>query len=247
MLIAKNLRSLRLSSNMTQEELAERLGVTGQAVSKWERDECYPDITLLPGLANCFGVTVDELIGMSEISDSAKLWDVAARAAELEEQKKYTEAADVYGTALRIFPSDTGLLAARATALAMTGEDIENAIAMNERLLQGEVSDKRRGTTVAVLCFLYCRAGMPDKAEKLARLRPHAWESRELLLPYFLEKSEREAYLRKYLPYILATVCALIDDGVETDEGNMHRILRAAYDNQIPSADAARKIAEFLG
>ena len=82
MYIAQNLKRLRLDMGITQEELAQRIGVTGQAVSKWERDECYPDITLLPGLANCFDVTVDELLGMSEIK--GKMWNVYARANTLQ-------------------------------------------------------------------------------------------------------------------------------------------------------------------
>ena len=54
---------LRRKKNMTQEELAAELGVTAQAVSKWENDLSCPDITLLPQLARLFGVTIDELLG----------------------------------------------------------------------------------------------------------------------------------------------------------------------------------------
>ncbi len=54
---------LRRKKNMTQEELAAELGVTPQAVSKWENDLSCPDITLLPQLARLFGVTIDELLG----------------------------------------------------------------------------------------------------------------------------------------------------------------------------------------
>ena len=53
---------LRRARNIKQEELAEQLGVTAQAVSKWENDASCPDISLLPQLAQLLGVTVDELL-----------------------------------------------------------------------------------------------------------------------------------------------------------------------------------------
>ena len=53
---------LRRKKNLKQEELAERLGVSPQAVSKWENDLNCPDISLLPLLAKCLGVTVDHLL-----------------------------------------------------------------------------------------------------------------------------------------------------------------------------------------
>jgi len=48
---------------LTQEQLAEKLGITAQAVSKWENDISCPDISILPKLADIFGVTIDELLG----------------------------------------------------------------------------------------------------------------------------------------------------------------------------------------
>ena len=62
MAIGKNIKRLRMNAGMTQEQLAERLNISGQAVSKWENDSALPDITLLPALADCFGVTIDELM-----------------------------------------------------------------------------------------------------------------------------------------------------------------------------------------
>ena len=56
------IRSLRTESRMTQRALAQALGVTDQAVSKWERGLGCPDTALLPGLAQILGVTVDELL-----------------------------------------------------------------------------------------------------------------------------------------------------------------------------------------
>lgn len=54
--------SLRKERGMTQSELAEEMGVTDKAVSKWERDLSFPDVTTLPRLAGIFNVTVDELM-----------------------------------------------------------------------------------------------------------------------------------------------------------------------------------------
>lgn len=54
--------TLRKKNGLTQMELAEKMGVTDKAVSKWERDLSFPDISSLPRLAEIFNVTVDELM-----------------------------------------------------------------------------------------------------------------------------------------------------------------------------------------
>ncbi|MCL2360486.1 MAG: helix-turn-helix domain-containing protein [Defluviitaleaceae bacterium] len=244
MLIAKNIRQLRLDSGLTQEELAAQLGVTGQAVSKWEREECYPDITLLPGLANCFDITVDELLGMAEIK--GKMWGVYAQTNALQVESKYYDAVAVYDEALKIFPGDSGLTVARAQSLAMAGEEIHNAIKLCERRLEDNISDHTRSSVVAVLCILYNSAGMPEKAETLARRRPHARDSREFLLPNFLAPEEREAYLKEHLPGILTAICELIDGANGTDEEKLRQTILGKYSNHISPANAAVKITEFL-
>lgn len=61
----EQLALLRRQKQITQEQLAQAMGVTNQAVSKWESGQSYPDITLLPKLAAYFQVTVDELLGVA--------------------------------------------------------------------------------------------------------------------------------------------------------------------------------------
>ncbi len=59
---SENFKQLRKEKGVTQEKVAEVLGVTGQTVSRWELCICYPDVELLPSIANYFGVTVDALL-----------------------------------------------------------------------------------------------------------------------------------------------------------------------------------------
>ncbi len=61
--INEQIAFLRKQKGLTQEELANMLGVTNQAVSKWESAQCCPDVQLLPNLAKIFDVSIDELIG----------------------------------------------------------------------------------------------------------------------------------------------------------------------------------------
>ena len=60
--IGQNIAELRKKKGMTQEELAEKMCVTAQAVSKWERDASYPDVTVLSALAQALGVSVAAII-----------------------------------------------------------------------------------------------------------------------------------------------------------------------------------------
>ena len=66
MTIGANIKRLRTAKSITQEQLSVAMNVTCAAVSKWERGETYPDITLLQPLAYFFGVTLDELMGYNQ-------------------------------------------------------------------------------------------------------------------------------------------------------------------------------------
>lgn len=63
---SENLKKFRLKQNLTQEKLADFLGVSFQTISKWERAETYPDITMLPAIAQFFKVSIDELLGVNK-------------------------------------------------------------------------------------------------------------------------------------------------------------------------------------
>ena len=70
--LGEHLRSLRRRDGRTQEDLAAALDVTPQAVSRWENGSCYPDMALIPSMANYFGVTIDELFGYTVSTGKGK-------------------------------------------------------------------------------------------------------------------------------------------------------------------------------
>ena len=67
----QRISQLRRENGMTQETLAQRLGISNQAVSKWESDQCCPDIMQLPQLADLFGITLDALFGRTQAEKTA--------------------------------------------------------------------------------------------------------------------------------------------------------------------------------
>lgn len=71
--IGKRISALRREKGLKQEDIAQALGVSSQAVSKWENDQSCPDISLLPKLARLLGVSVDTLLSGEEKKPAAEL------------------------------------------------------------------------------------------------------------------------------------------------------------------------------
>ena len=79
--LGDKIRALRKSKNISQEVLAQYLGVSFQAVSKWENGENLPDVTMIPAIAIFFDVSTDELFDFNRLETEEKIqqacWDIA--------------------------------------------------------------------------------------------------------------------------------------------------------------------------
>ena len=180
--LAENLKKYRIKKNLTQEELADLLGLTPQSISKWERAESYPDITLLPALANIFETSIDLLIGMDTIRAEQTRYNIHSKATDLQRAGDYADAEKVYRDALLIYPNKPGMLLGLAGVLALQGK-AEDAIAYIESGLPLSENEKQKATMRAVLCFLYLQCENSKKANMLASELPHMRESREVIQP----------------------------------------------------------------
>ena len=95
--LSNKLRSLRVSRNLTQEALAAAMGVSPQSVSKWERGVSLPDVSMLPELSVYFGVSMDELFGLTDEMEFDRiqnmLWDKRLlNEAELTQAERWIDA-----------------------------------------------------------------------------------------------------------------------------------------------------------
>ena len=117
--LAENIRSYRKGLELTQEQLAERLGVTLGAVSKWERGSSEPDLSYIMDLAELFHVSVDALIGFSMRGNDAEA--EAERIEGLAGVEAAGQIIEEYETALKKFPNHFRIVLGAARSFSQIG------------------------------------------------------------------------------------------------------------------------------
>lgn len=206
LLIGKTIRRLRRERDLTQEEMAAHLGLSFQAVSKWERGDGYPDITMLPALANYFGISVDELLGTSELEKRKQYDEISKTWAENNRQKRNKENVALMRQSLKAFPNDALLLVQLSTSLEKldgTPEEkhrhLLESIAVQEQILRYGEDSEVRGATMYNICHAYWKAGEHDKALEQAKKLPNLYKARENALVYFLQGEEKRQAAKEAL------------------------------------------------
>lgn len=204
--IGETVKSCRMNRGLTQETLAELLGVSPQTISRWESGTSYPDMELLPSIANLFSITADELLGVEAIRAEHDLRRIFTEAIELEKNGDYEGAAQILRQALKVYPAHDGLLCELAMTLGQTGreDDRTEAIVLSERVLALSQNDKVRATAKAHLCLLYRDAGMTEKARAVCASLPHIWESREMVSSLLSDDEEALARAKSIAEQVLS-------------------------------------------
>ena len=210
--LGNTIRTLRRRDGRTQEALADALGVTSQAVSRWESGGSYPDMELMPSIANYFGVTIDELFGYC--NDREQKIDAILRRVEEYDLKRSNNDAWVEECTLLLreglaeFPGNERLLTALADTLWEAGwrrhsgwlyydEDgyIQYAYDKQKRneywaecakicesLAENTKDNAVFTQAISILVPLYRTYGEFDKAVAYAKRMPKLQQSQEFLL-----------------------------------------------------------------
>ena len=179
--IGEKIRLLRKKNDVTQDKLAYHLGVTPQAVSRWESGVCYPDMNALPAIADYFSVSMDELLCYTGVQKAAKVKDYLAEVEHLLDRDKITEALELLRRAMADIPSDHFLQLEAAAVLSMyagmlsesgSGERVEaavnavlsEAVSLCRHILEDCTDDSLRDETKKTLCNIYAHQ-MGDVAQ----------------------------------------------------------------------------------
>ena len=179
--IGNIIRELRCSRNLTQEQLAENLNITAQAISKWENNIGMPDISQVVPIAHFFGVSTDVLFGVEEKMDVDEVQTLIDKATT---QESYKDEYALLKVALRTYPGDIRLLSELLSCgecLLADGDTVNDA----ERNAIFEECE-RAGRLILSYCKdlsvlieatewlikLYCEMGEVEKAAALSESLP---------------------------------------------------------------------------
>lgn len=212
MSIGTTIKKLRRDRNITQEQLAELLGVSTNAVSQWECDKTAPDISNLPVLANIFEVSADVLLEI-DIAKSKKQSEINAfttKYAELHSQGKTEERLNLCRTMQKKYPNDETVryYLMRVLQNGYIDESFDEIVMLGEQLLNSTNMQFRTGT-IQCLCYSYLHRGNKEKALQYADMIPpamdlrlHVLEGNELVehcQNYFWKVCDRMYLYMKYL------------------------------------------------
>ena len=207
--LSEQLKRLRKEKGNTQEALAEQLGITMQAVSKWERDEGYPDITLLPAIASYYNVSIDDLLGVGKIEKEKKLSELSDKYNELFRAGKTSERVALCRAAVKEFPNDLRVI--HKLMYALMTEDkkkyADEIIEYGKRILDESTDNSLRGGAIQCLSFTYYFGkGDAESANKYAQMAGIYAVTVNEMMPRFLEGDEAVKYCQSNIQYLVEMI-----------------------------------------
>ncbi len=180
MTFGQTIKELRLKANMTQEQLAEILSISGQAVSRWENDIAMPDISAIPTLANLFDVSCDYLLGVDTSKKEEKI-DRIIKQADQCGPGHSEESANIIREGLKECPRSYRLMYYLLLYLDLYTNEcnaeklpniLKESIYYGEKIQNGCTEENIRFGAIHYLCQSYTQMGEIDKAKKLANSLP---------------------------------------------------------------------------
>lgn len=209
--IGGTIKKLRKEQEITQEEFAELIGVSSQSVSRWENNLCYPDIELIPVIADFFGVSTDMLMGMEETREKQAVNAILENYQNAISKGKTDECICIARKGVKEFPNNYILLDKLMYALFVSGDDDGNIPewkenmekyddeinALGERIMKYCPDQNIRLAATARLAFNHCLHGRKEIGKRIFETLPSMELCQEKQIWWALEKHEELPFLYK--------------------------------------------------
>ena len=249
--LGQKIRELRRRDGRTQESLADAIGVTSQAVSRWEANGGYPDMEMIPSIANYFGVSIDELFGYNN-ERSKKIDELVSKIDYMNFQNNgvdinIDECIALARDAMVEFPGNEKIMLSLASVLYNAGYvrygeyhlsdeegydvyDVEKhrtyvewkeAISLYEKLLKTMEEGEPRQRAVRELTQLYLNTGELTKSLEIIETAPNIYGSREFLKANATDGKKRAEAYGEALLKTTRACSELMVSSVITYEKNM--------------------------
>ncbi len=195
----ENLRKFRREKSMTQEQLANHLGITAQSVGKWERGEGFPDITLLPSIAMILGVTVDNLLGVGRAAIDGKIAEYIEQSDGLRNRGEVNEDLNLWEKAYTEFPNEPQVILRLMRALGEANyetqeEDlaaIRRKVELGEPLLDMNLTSREREDLIFLMCPAYALLDDRESAIRYAEMMGDYYTTKNELLTKVYRNGEK--------------------------------------------------------
>lgn len=202
--LGERLKMLRKINDLTQEELSDYIGVSPQAVSRWETGVTSPDISALPQLAEIFNITVDELLGVDDKRKEAEIADVIASCEKRINKNITAEPIAELRQTLEIYPNNDKLLTCLMYALYAASEDEElcreydsEIVSIYYRIQKYSKNNYCRNESIRLLYRHYCDTNRIEEAKCIADTMPPIETCFERNIYWALNDKERPQYLKE--------------------------------------------------
>jgi len=212
--IGAAIRDLRTKHGITQEKLADHLGISVQAVSRWESETCYPDLEFVPKIANYFRVSSDYLLGIGQYNTAETAADYIRRWTAAVKNAEHGRAMEIISEALTVMPKNYELMLKKITSLLIAAGIAEDEKRPEERekslrecetlihILLTECSSERlRCEAQMFLIAIRSVRGEWETVQKLSEDLPDIRQTKNCQLADFYHPSneEHETVLRSFL------------------------------------------------
>lgn len=244
--IGSNIKELRKRNNITQERLAECLGVTYQTVSKWENGTSLPSISLLPSIANIFNVSIDELYDIDRHTRDEKIAAYKAEYNALCSKGDNQGRVELMRRALEEYPRNYEFMNYLARSLYRCYNinlHSTEIIMLCDRILEECKTDSIRFSALQTMARTYNDIGQYKTALQYAYEMPSITSSREFFLSEILTGEERMEQLQKNI-FFLAYNAGKMITYLASDSRGIGKQL--SYEDKIHMYKSANTIYETI-